>query len=105
MYCLQEVRWRGHVFEVMRINGRFKLWYGNGYGVGVGIMAKNVLCEVKEVEWWWNLCWFWEKKENFISITCYISSACILKYIIQLVIEGKIKIYLYMIFPNETKLT
>ena len=47
------------------------------------------------------------KKKNFISITCCISSAYILKYMIQLVIEGKIRrqICLYMIFPYETKLT
>ena len=29
-----------------------------------------------------------EEEENFISISCYISSAYILKYMIQLVIEG-----------------
>ena len=48
-----------------------------------------------------------EEKKNFISITCYISSAFISKYMIQLVIEGKIRrqICLYTIFPYETKLT
>ena len=30
-----------------------------------------------------------KKKKNIISMTCYISSAYILKYMIQLVIEGK----------------
>ena len=30
-------------------------------------------------------------EETFILITCYISSAYILKYMIQLVIEGKIR--------------
>ena len=30
-----------------------------------------------------------KKKKNFISITCYISSAYILKYMIQSVIDGK----------------
>ena len=34
---------------------------------------------------------FEEEEANFISLTCYISSAYILKYIMQLVIEGKIK--------------
>ena len=36
-----------------------------------------------------------KEEENFISITCYISSAYILKHMIQLVIEGKKQITKY----------
>ena len=32
-----------------------------------------------------------KKKKSFISVTSYMSSAFILKYVIQLVVEGKIR--------------